>query len=113
MTGAVALGLAGIDRTAPTLPAAPSVRLDLDVADTDGWLIGGPGTTPVGGAAALELRRLSARVDVGLHGGASSARILLGEGSALGADWTALLVEPPAAATGEIECSRCCPRPGR
>jgi hypothetical protein len=83
--------------------AAPALTVALEVADTDAWLVGGPGTTPVGGALPMELRRVSARIDVGLHGGPSHARIVLHEGAALGATWDQLVVEPPATPTGDLE----------
>jgi hypothetical protein len=103
LTGAAMLTLGSVARSGPTITASPAVHLELDVADSDGWLIGGPGTTPVGGALALELRRVRLLVDVGLHGGASGARLVLGEGSALGAEWAQLVVQPPAGASGSIE----------
>ena len=101
--GAMMLELASIAAADAAVTAGPAVTLELAVADTDAWLLGGPGTTPVGGAPALELRRLSARVRVGLHGGASDAAIFLEEGSALGADWVRLVVRSPAAASGQLE----------
>jgi hypothetical protein len=103
VTGAAMLTLGSAARSGPAITAAPAVHLELDVADSDGWLIGGPGTTPVGGALPLELRRVQLLVDVGLHGGASGARLVLGEGAALGAEWAQLVVQPPAAASGSIE----------
>ena len=60
--------------TRPITAAARSISLDFAVADTDAWLIGGPGTTPVGGAPPLELRRLTGRIGVGLHGARLSRR---------------------------------------
>ena len=101
--GAMMLELASIAADDAAVTAGPAVTLELAVADTDAWLLGGPGTTPVGGALALELRRLSARVRVGLHGGASDAAVFLEEGSALGADWVRLVVRSPAAASGQLE----------
>ena len=92
VTGAAMLTLGSAARSGPAITAAPAVHLELDVADSDGWLIGGPGTTPVGGALPLELRRVQLLVDVGLHGGASGARLVLGEGAALGAEWAQLVV---------------------
>ena len=103
VTGAAMLTLGSAARSGPTITASPAVHLELDVADSDGWLIGGPGTTPVGGALPLELRRVRLLVDVGLHGGASGARLVLGEGAALGAEWAQLVVQPPAGASGSIE----------
>jgi hypothetical protein len=100
--GAMMLELASIAAADAAVTASPSVTLDLAVADTDAWLLGGPGTTPVG-APALELRRISARVRIGLHGGVSDAALFLGEGSALGADWVRLVVRSPQAATGHLE----------
>jgi hypothetical protein len=97
------LELASIAAADATFTAAPAITLELAVADTDTWLLGGPGTTPIAGAPALELRRLSARVRVGLHGGESDAAIFLEEGSALGADWVRLVVRSPAAASGHLE----------
>jgi hypothetical protein len=103
VAGSAMLTLGSVTAAGPTIAAAPGLRIDLAVADTDGWLIGGPGTTPVGGALPLELRRLTARVDVGRHGQPSAAQVILGEGSALGADWAELVVRPPTTATGAIE----------
>jgi len=103
LNGSAMLTLGSVTFAGPVIEANPGIRIELAVADTDGWLIGGPGTAPVGGALPLELRTLSARFDIGLHGGHSDAQILLGEGSALGADWASLLVRPPTTATGEIE----------
>lgn len=110
VVGSAMLGLASLSagtdaHPTPIVAASPHLRLDLDIAHTDLWLVGGPGTTPVGGALPLELRRLHAQVEVGLHGGASSASLLIGEGSALGADWSALLVSPSSLVTGELETS--------
>jgi hypothetical protein len=101
--GAMMLELASIAAADAAVTASPAITLDLAVADTDAWLLGGAGTTPVGGAPPLELRRLSARVRVGLHGGASDAAIFVEEGSALGADWVRLVVRSPAAASGHLE----------
>jgi hypothetical protein len=103
MDGAMLLELASIAAADAAVTASPAITLDLAVADTDAWLLGGPGATPVGGAPPLELRRVSARVRVGLHGGASDASIFLEEGSALGADWVRLVVRSPEAASGHLE----------
>ncbi|RZU11327.1 hypothetical protein EV645_6489 [Kribbella rubisoli] len=97
VTGAVSLTLGEVSA------ASAGLVLELTVADTDGWLIGGPGVVPSGGALPLELRRLSARIEIALHGGESSAQLTLQEGSALGADFSALLAAPPGLATGELE----------
>ncbi len=101
--GAITLELGSIAAADAAVTVAPKVTLDFALADTDTWLIGGPGTAPVGGAPALELRRLTGRVTVGLAGGSSGAVLTLGEGSALGADWARLLVVPPTAATGTLD----------
>ena len=101
--GAMLLELASIAAADAAVTAAPVVTLDLAVADTDTWLLGGPGTTPIGGAPPLELRRITARVRVGLHGGESDAAIFLEEGSALGADWVRLVVRTPPTASGQLE----------
>ncbi|MEO6712130.1 MAG: DUF6603 domain-containing protein, partial [Mycobacteriales bacterium] len=101
--GALLLTLGRADSATATMRATPAVSLTLDIADTDGWLVGGPGTAPGGGALPLELRGLSARIDVGLYGEPSRARLLLHEGAALGADWTRLVVRPPTTATGTLE----------
>ena len=101
--GALMLELASIAAADAAVTVSPAITLDLAVADTDAWLLGGPGTTPVAGAAALELRRISARVRVGLHGRASDATLFLEEGSALGADWARLVVRSPQAASGHLE----------
>ncbi|HEY7009949.1 MAG TPA: hypothetical protein VH395_13455, partial [Jatrophihabitantaceae bacterium] len=103
LSGAVLLTLGSIATADAAITVAPHLTVDFALADTDVWLIGGPGTTPVGGALALELRRLSGRVSVGLAGGASSALVTLGEGSALGADWDRLVVDPPTTATGTLD----------
>ncbi len=103
LRGSLLLQLLSVDATAATIGATPGIRLELDVADTDSWLIGGPGTTPAGGAPALELRRLSARLEFGLYGEPSSAQVVLHEGAALGAEWARLVVRPPTAVTGTLE----------
>jgi hypothetical protein len=103
VTGAAMLTLGSITSSGAALTAAPAIHVELDIADTDGWLIGGPGAPPVGGALPLELRRARLSADIGLHGTPSRARIVLGEGTALGASWPQLVVEPPADATGRLE----------
>jgi hypothetical protein len=97
VTGSLSLTLGEVSA------ATAGLVLELTVADTDGWLIGGPGVVPAGGALPLELRRLRTRIEIGLHGGESAAQITLQEGSALGADFTSLLAAPPGLATGELE----------
>ncbi|HEX5145280.1 MAG TPA: DUF6603 domain-containing protein [Mycobacterium sp.] len=106
LTGAVLLTLASVERADASITARPTIALDFAIADTDAWLVGGPGTTPVGGAAALELRHVTGHIAVGLHGavpGLPAAQLILNEGSALGSDWVSIVVEPPTAATGELE----------
>jgi hypothetical protein len=105
LAGAAMITLGSAARPGPVLAATPSVHLDLDLAESDpgGWLIGGPGTTPVGGALPLELRRIRLSADIGVHGTPSSARVVLGEGAALGAEWVQLVVEPPDHVTGTLE----------
>jgi large repetitive protein len=103
LSGSVLLTLGSIATADAAVTVAPQLGIDFALADTDAWLIGGPGTTPVGGAPALELRRVSGRVTVGLAGGPSSAVVTLGEGAALGADWDRLVVDPPTAATGTLD----------
>jgi hypothetical protein len=103
VAGALLLSLASVDIAAMSVAATPAITLELDVADTDAWLLGGPGTTPIGGALPLELRRLTARVHTGLYGGPSSAEVVLHEGAALGAEWARLVVRPPAVVTGSLE----------
>ncbi|HTY73503.1 MAG TPA: DUF6603 domain-containing protein [Actinomycetes bacterium] len=105
VSGLLLLTLATASASGPSVHATPALRLDLAVADTDGWLVGGPGTTPVAGALPLELRRLDVRVEADLRGGAASTEITLQEGSALGADWPALPVITPAAVSGAIEAT--------
>ncbi len=105
LAGAAMITLGSVARPGPVVAAAPSIHVDLDLAESDpgAWLVGGPGTTPVGGALPLELRRIRLTADIGLHGTPSSARLVLGEGAALGADWVQLVVEPPDHATGTLE----------
>jgi large repetitive protein len=103
LTGAVLLTLASVARADAATTARPTISLDFSIADTDAWLVGGPGTTPVGGAAPLELRHITGHVGVGLHGEASEATLTLNEGAALGSDWVSIVVEPPTQATGELE----------
>jgi large repetitive protein len=110
--GAVMLELASIAAADAAVTASPAVTLDVAVADSDAWLLGGPGTTPVGGAAALELRRLSAHVSIALHGGDATAAIVLEEGSALGADWVRLVVRSDPQATGQLEQEPLLPEAG-
>ncbi|MEP7022097.1 MAG: hypothetical protein ABI808_15750, partial [Pseudonocardiales bacterium] len=103
ITGSLTLELGSVSTLGPTVTAQPGITLELSIDDTDGWLIGGPGTTPIGGALPLEVRRISARVHVGLHGGESVAQVVLHEGAALGAGWVSLLVQPPTSPTGALE----------
>jgi hypothetical protein len=103
VTGSLSLTLGAVTAANITAAVKAGFVLEVAVAHTDGWLIGGPGVAPVGGALPLELRRVGARIEVGLHGGESSAQITLHEGSALGADFASLVIAPPAAATGELE----------
>ena len=103
VSGALLLSLATVDAATSTVAATPAITLELDVADSDAWLLGGPGTTPVGGSPPAELRRLSARVSVGLYGGSSTAELVLHEGAALGGEWERLVVRPPAVVTGTLE----------
>jgi hypothetical protein len=110
--GAVTLDLASIAAADAAVTASPAITLDLAVADSDAWLLGGPGTTPVGGAPALELRRLSAHVRVGLHGGDATSAIVLEEGSALAADWVRLVVRSDAKASGQLEQEPLLPEAG-
>jgi hypothetical protein len=104
VTGALDVHLATLTFD-PTIAveAAPAIALSLDVGDTDMWLIGGPGTTPMGGGLPMELRRLSARVEIGIHGGPSHSELVLHEGSALGATWDRLVIRPPTDPTGALE----------
>ena len=63
VSGSVELGL-GATPFSGTDPLAPHLRARLRVADADGWLVGGPGTTPPPGAAPLEVRFAEITVDV-------------------------------------------------
>jgi hypothetical protein len=110
--GALMLELASVAAADAAVTASPAITLDVSVADTDAWLLGGPGTTPVGGAPALELRRLSAHVRIGLHGGDATASIVLEEGSALGADWVRLVIQSAAKASGQLEQEPLLPEAG-
>ncbi len=105
LTGAAMITLGSVARPGPVVAAAPSIHVDLDLGESDSgsWLIGGPGTSPVGGALPLELRRIRLTADIGLHGTPSTARLVLGEGAALGAEWAQLVVEPPAEVSGTLE----------
>src|SRR5205814_463020 len=103
LSGAVLLTLGSVQRSDASIAVNPTISLDFSIADTDTWLVGGPGTTPVGGALALELRHVTGHVSVGLHGQPSQAQLILNEGAALGSDWVSIVVEPPTQATGELE----------
>lgn len=103
VAGSLALSLGGVATADLAAGAQAGLVAELTIAHTDGWLVGGPGVAPVGGAPPLELRRVSARFEIGLHGGTSSAQVRLHEGSALGADFAELLAAPAAAATGVLE----------
>src|SRR5690348_4113884 len=103
LSGAVLLTLGSVRRSDASVSVSPAIGLDFSIADTDGWLVGGPGTTPVGGALPLELRHVTGHVSIGLHGQPSEAHLVLNEGAALGSDWVSILVEPPTQATGELE----------
>ena len=103
LSGAVLLTLGSVLRSDASITVNPTISLDFSIADTDTWLVGGPGTTPVGGALALELRHVTGHVSVGLHGQPSQAHLILNEGAALGSDWVSIVVEPPTQATGELE----------
>ncbi|MEO5900396.1 MAG: DUF6603 domain-containing protein [Ilumatobacteraceae bacterium] len=110
--GHVELGLLAVDFAAKSIGADLRVRAHLAIADSDSWLIGGPGTTPGDGAAPLELRWIEATVDVGLGGSggsgggsASAATLILHEVAALGASRDRLVVRPNVTATGTIEDS--------
>ena len=105
LTGAAMITLGSVARPGPVVAATPSIHVDLDLGESDSgsWLIGGPGTSPVGGALPLELRRIRLTADIGLHGTPSTARLVLGEGAALGAEWAQLVVEPPAEVSGTLE----------
>ncbi len=103
VAGSLALSLGGVATEDLAAGAQAGLVAELTIAHTDGWLVGGPGVAPLGGALPLELRRVSARFEIGLHGGTSSAQVRLHEGSALGADFAELLAAPAGAATGELE----------
>ena len=100
VSGHVELGLAATPFGTDVV--APSLRVHLILADADGWLIGGPGTTPPPGAVPLEVRFVEATVDVGLGGAGHNVQIVLHEVAALGA-WRDRIVVSPGLATGTIE----------
>jgi large repetitive protein len=103
--GSLSFGLAtgAIGITTEALRAACSVKVHVVIADSDAWLIGGPGTVPSGGSAPLEVRFMEATVTVGLHGEPSRAEIILHEVSALGAYRDRIVIRPNEAVTGDIE----------
>ncbi len=100
VSGHVELGLAATPFGTDVV--APSLRVQLILADADGWLIGGPGTTPPPGSAPLEVRFVEATVDVGLGGTNHNVQVVLHEVAALGA-WRDRIVVSPGLASGTIE----------
>lgn len=101
--GHLELGLSAASFAAPALAAAPGVRVHLELADTDAWLVGGPGTTPAEGAAPLEVRRLEVDVDVRLDGTTSTASLTLHEVAALGAYRDRIVVARNGVVSGTTE----------
>ena len=80
----VDLDLAGTADRSSTDPG-PALVVRLSLSGSGGWLLGGPdpGRAP-GVARPLGLRRLTARVDLPLGGGAASTRLDLHDATALG-----------------------------
>lgn len=78
--GAV-VDLLAVDRTAPHLRPLREVVVDLRIAVTDGWLVGGPGASQHD----LECRWLDVAVHVPLDGAAGSAVLTLHEAHAYAA----------------------------
>ena len=100
--GYVELGLAATAFGGSSTPVAPRVRVHLTIADADGWLVGGPGTTPPPGAPPLEVRFVEATVDVGLGSSTHDVQLVFHELSALGGYRDRVVVRP-GAVTGTIE----------
>ena len=114
--GSVELGLTGSAFATAAVTASPRIRVRLVLSEASGWLIGGPGTVPASGAAALDVRFIEVTVDVGVGsvpagsgnaGGsgavASHAELVLHEVSALGAFRDRVVVRPPTSAGGTLE----------
>ena len=102
VSGGLDLGLAARTLRGSVAVATPRLKLRLDLADTDGWLIGGPGTTPPASSPPLELRRMSLLVDLGLGASDHRARLVLHDVSALGAFRDIVVIEPGVAAIDTV-----------
>ena len=101
--GSVTIGLSGSAFSTGHITAAPSATVQLTIAHTDDWLIGGPGTTPSGGAPSLEVRFVEVSASFGVGDRPSHVELVLHEVSALGAYRDRVVVRPNTAATGTTD----------
>ena len=101
--GSISLGLTGSVFATGAVAAAPNVTVHLVLGGEIGWLVGGPGTTPAGGALPLEVRTVEFRGSFGLQDRASRAELILHEVSALGAYRDRIIVRSDGIASGATE----------
>ena len=101
--GSISLGLTGSVFATGAVAAAPNVTIHLVLGAESGWLVGGPGTTPAGGAFPLEVRAVEFRGCFGLQDRPSNAELILHEVAALGAYRDRIIVRSDGMASGATE----------